>query len=44
MADEKVVDYKPCAFCKGKGVKEPSGQPFEVCKGTGEMPIYEEKN
>ena len=43
MADERIVGYQPCTFCKN-GRKVPSGQTCEVCKGTGKMPIYEKKN
>jgi len=44
MADERIIGYQRCTFCKGKGTKEPSGQTCEVCKGSGKMPIYEKKN
>ncbi len=43
VQDEKIIGYGPCTFCKGKGRKEPSGQVCEVCKGSGQMPIYEKK-
>jgi len=42
MADEK--NRPPaCTFCKN-GRKQPSGQTCEVCKGTGQMPIYVTEN
>lgn len=44
MADERVISHQKCTFCHGKGRKEPGGQTCEVCKGTGQMPIYEKKN
>ena len=44
MTNEKIIRYQKCTFCNGKGSKEPSGQTCEVCKGTGQMPIYETKN
>jgi len=43
MADEKIIGQQQCTFCDGKGRKQPTGQTCEVCKGTGQMPIYEKK-
>lgn len=43
MAD-KIIGHQPCTFCKGKGRKQTTGQTCEVCKGTGQMPIYEKKS
>jgi hypothetical protein len=42
--ESQPVSYGPCPFCEGKGTKEASGQTCEVCEGSGQMPIYEEKN
>jgi hypothetical protein len=44
MADEKVVRYQRYTFCGGTEKNQPTGQTYEVCKGTGQMTIYEKKN
>jgi len=41
--EERIIGYKPCTFCKGKGREEATGQVCEVCKGTAQMTIYEKK-
>jgi len=43
MEDKKIIGYQPCTFCK-EGRKEPTGQVCEVCKGSGQMPIYEKRS
>ncbi len=40
---ENIIGYVLCTFCKGNGHREPNMEICEVCKGTGQMPIYEEK-
>jgi DnaJ-class molecular chaperone len=43
MAAETIVKTVPCTFCKATGKKQPTGQTCDVCKGSGQMPIYERK-